>query len=93
MGVVLGLRTCLRVELKEGRWGGGGTPPPFKQSPAPAPPQPVPRWRSDPTRIPVTLGTLDAVQWETVEEPTRTDDQGRSWSSNSGRNHFLMPGE
>ena len=34
VGVALGLRTCLRVELKEEPWGGGGTPPPFKQSPA-----------------------------------------------------------
>ena len=34
VGVALGLRTCLQVELKEEPWGGGGgTPPPFKQSP------------------------------------------------------------
>ena len=31
VGGLLGLRTCLRVELKEER--SGGTPPPFKQSP------------------------------------------------------------
>ena len=35
VGVALGLQTCLRVELKEEPWGGGG-PPPFKQSPEPA---------------------------------------------------------
>ena len=36
VGVVLGLRMCLRVELKEEPGGGGGAP--FKQSPARPPP-------------------------------------------------------
>ena len=27
VGVALGLQTCLRVELKEEPWGGGGQPP------------------------------------------------------------------
>ena len=30
VGAVLGLRTCLRVELKEERWGGGGGHPSSK---------------------------------------------------------------